>query len=317
MSSAEKAETAKSDRPPRARTRTMAAIGIALLALFAILLAVGVVPRLRNHRTLATGAEDARTAVAAVHVLQPAAATDASLTLAATTQAIQDAIIYARTSGYLKRRFVDIGDRVKAGQLLAEIESPEVDAQLRQAQANLVQFQKTLELQIANRDLAKVTMDRYVAADAEKAVAVELVDQSVATYLDGRGAPVAAAEATVESNRATVRQFMELTSFQRVLAPFAGTVIQRNVDRGALITSGSPTDNTAVSPSNLTGAPNGLFEIAQIDRLRVFVNVPQAFAANVRVGLPVKVRVRGHLEEPVTASVTRTASALIEAPARC
>ena len=309
MSTEEGAEAAPSDRPPRVRTRTMAAIGGALLALFLILLAVGVIPRVRNDRALAAAADDARKAGPAVYVFQPKSAPDAGLTLAATTQAIQDSIIYARTSGYLKRRFVDIGDRVKAGQLLAEIESPEVDAQLRQAEANLVQFQKTLDLQIANRDLAKVTMDRYMAADAEKAVAVELVDQNVAAYRTAQ-ASVAAAEATVEANRATVRQFMELTSFQRVLAPFTGTVIQRNVDVGALITAGSPTDNTAVAPSNLTGTPNGLFEIAQLEKLRVFVNVPQAFAANVRTDLRVKVRARGHLDEPVAASVTRTAGAL-------
>jgi RND family efflux transporter MFP subunit len=287
----------------------MAAIGIALLALFLILLAAGVIPRVRNNRALTSAAQDARTAVSSVYVLQPRAATDASLTLPATTQAIQDAVIYARTSGYLKKRYVDIGDHVKAGQLLAEIASPEVDAQLRQAQANLVQFQKTLDLQIANRDLAKVTMDRYVGADAEKAVAVELVDQNIAAYRTAQ-ASVAAAEATVQANRATVRQFIDLTSFQRVLAPFNGTVIQRNVDVGALITAGSPTDNTAVAPTNLTGAPNGLFEVAQIDKLRVYVNVPQAFGPNVRTGMPVKVRVRGHLDQPVAASVTRTASAI-------
>lgn len=309
MSPAATAEVAPSDRPPRARTRTMAAMGLALVALFLILLAVGVIPRVRNNRVLVAGAEDMRNAVPAVHVLQPTAAPEAGLTLAATTQAIQDSIIYARTSGYLKRRFVDIGDRVKAGQLLAEIESPEVEAQLRQAQANLLQAQRTLDLQIANRDLAKVTMDRYLAADAEKAVAVEAVDQSVATHRTAQ-ASVAAAEATIESNRATVRQFTDLTSFQRVVAPFNGMVIQRNVDVGALITAGSPTDNTAVAPSNLSGAPNGLFEIAQIDKLRVFVNVPQAFAPNVRTGLPVNVRVRGHLDTPVAAFVTRTASAL-------
>jgi len=287
----------------------MAVIGIALVALFLILLAFGVIPRLRNNKALAVAANDARNAVASVYVLQPKAATDSGLTLAATTQAIQDSIIYARTTGYLKRRFADIGDRVKAGQLLAEIDSPEVDAQLRQAQANLLQAQKTLELQMANRDLAKATMDRYVAANAEKAIAVELVDQNVAAYRTAQ-ASVAAAEATVEANRANVRQFTELTSFQRVVAPFAGTVIQRNVDVGALITAGSPTDNTAVAPSNLTGAPNGLFEVAQIAKLRVFVNVPQPFAPSVRVGLPVKVTVRGHLDQPVTAAVTRTASAL-------
>jgi RND family efflux transporter MFP subunit len=309
MSTAKSTEAAQGDRPPRARTRTMAAIGIGLLALFLILLAVGVIPRVRNRRALASAAGDVRNAVPAVYVLRPNAATETGLTLAATTQAIQDSIIYARTSGYLKKRFVDIGDRVKAGQLLAEIESPEVDAQLRQAQANLLQAQKTLDLQIANRDLAKVTSDRYLAADAEKAVAVEAVDQSVATYRTAQ-ASVAAAEATVEANRATVRQYMELTSFQRVLAPFSGTVIQRNVDVGALITAGSPTDNTAVAPLNPTGSPNGLFEVAQIDKLRVFVNVPQVFAPNIRAGLPVNVRLRGHLDEPVGASVTRTANAL-------
>jgi RND family efflux transporter MFP subunit len=309
MSSADRVEAGLDDRPPRARTRTMATIGIALLALLLILLVIGAVPRLRNRRALAARAEDVRTAVTPVGVLQPTAAAEAGLTLAATTQAIQDSIIYARTSGYLEKRFVDIGDRVKAGQLLATIESPEVDAQLRQAQANLQQAQKTLDLQKANRDLAKVTMDRYVAADAEKAIAVELVDQNVAAYRTAQ-ASVAAAEATVEANRATVRQFQDLTSFQRVLAPFDGTVIQRNVDVGALITAGSPTNNTAVAPTSLSGTPNGLFEIAQIEKLRVFVNVPQAFAANVGVGLRVKVRARGHLDQPIAASVSRTASAL-------
>ncbi len=309
MSAEKRVEAVPGDGPPRARTRTMASIGIALLALVLILLAVGIVPRVLNHRALAEGAEDVRNAVLAVPVVQPTAATDTGLRLAATTQAIQDAIIYARTSGYLKRRFVDIGDRVKAGQLLAEIESPEVEAQLRQAEANLLQAQRTLDLQVANRDLAKVTMDRNVAAGAEKAVAAAAVDQSVATYRTAQ-ASVAAAEATVEANRAAVRQFLDLASFQRVVAPFDGIVVQRNVDVGALITAGSPTDNTAVAPSNLTGAPNGLFEIAEIEKLRVFVNVPQAFAPNVRAGLPVKVRARGHLDEPVAASVTRTANAL-------
>jgi len=135
------------------------------------------------------------------------------------------------------------------------------------------------------------------------------VDQSVATHRTTQ-AGVAAAEANVESNKANVQRFLEMTSFQRVLAPFDGTVIQRNVDVGALITAGSPTNNTAVAPSSVTGAANGLFEIAQIDALRVFVNVPQAYAPNVKVGLPVQVMVRGQLMQPVTGTVTRTASAL-------
>ena len=262
-----------------------------------------------NNRALAAAAENARNAVPGVYVFQPAPASEAGLVLAGTTQAIQDAIIYARTSGYLSKRHVDIGDRVRPGQLLAEIASPEVEQQLSQSRANLLQSEKNLDLQKATLDLARITMERYKAADAEKAVAIEVVDQSVGAFRTAQAA-VAAAEANVESNRANVRQLEQLTSFQRVLAPFSGTVIQRNVDVGALITAGSPTDNTAVAPTSVTGAANGLFEVAQVDKLRVFVNVPQVYAPNVRAGLPVQVTVRGQLDAPVAASVTRTSSAL-------
>ena len=294
---------------PRARTRTMTVIALACLAAFLILLAVGVVPRLSDNRALAAAAADARRAVPGLYVFQPTPAPDAGLVLAGTTQAIQDAIIYARTSGYLRKRHVDIGDHVRPGQLLAEIASPEVEQQLSQSRANLRQSEKNLDLQRATLDLARITMDRYKAADAEKAVAIEALDQSVGAFRTA-GAAVAAAEANVESNQANVRQLEQMTSFQRVLAPFGGTVIQRNVDVGALITAGSPTDNTAVAPTSVTGAANGLFEIVQVDRLRVFVNVPQAFAPNVRAGMPVAVTVRGQLAAPVAASVTRTSSAL-------
>lgn len=294
---------------PRVRGRAIVGIGLALLAVCLILLVAGVASRMRNSRALAASAEGVRNAVSTVRVVRPQAAPEAGLTLAATTQAIQDSVIYARTSGYLTRRHVDIGDSVKAGQILAQIESPEIEQQLRQARADLLQAEKNRDLQLATLDLAKVTMDRYRAADAEKAVAVEAVDQSVAAHRTAQAA-LAAAEAGIESNHANVQRLIELTSFQRVAAPFSGTVIQRNVDVGALITAGSPLDNTAVAPSNLTGAPTGLFEIAQIDKLRVFVNVPQTFAPNVRDGLPVNVRVRGRLDEPVAATVSRTARAL-------
>jgi multidrug efflux pump subunit AcrA (membrane-fusion protein) len=303
-------EPASHDRPPpRARTRTIVLIGIVTLALFLVLLALGVVPRMRNQRELTAAAQKAQNTVPEVQVVRPESASAADLSLAATTQAIQDAIIYARTSGYLSKRHVDIGDRVTTGQLLAEIASPEIDQQLRQAQSDLQQSERNLDLQKATLDLARATMARYQAADAEGAVAKLVVDQSVSAYRTGQAA-VAAAEAYVESNKANVQRLRELVSFQRVLAPFNGTVIQRNVDVGALITAGSPVNNTAVAPSSVTGAANGLFEVAQIDTLRVFVNVPQAYAPNVTVGLPVRVTVRGHLTQPVTGTVTRTASAL-------
>jgi RND family efflux transporter MFP subunit len=303
--------SADSDRrpAPRARTRTVIVIGIGALLLFLVLLLVGVIPRVRNQRELATAAQTAQTAAPEVYVIRPEPAAGADLSLAATTQAIQDSIIYARTSGYLSKRHVDIGDKVEAGQLLAEIASPEIDQQLRQGQADLRQSERNLDLQKANLDLAKATMGRYEAADAEGAVAKQAVDQSVSAYRTAQAA-VAAAEANVQSNRANVQRLQELTSWQRVLAPFSGAVIQRNVDVGALITAGSPVNNTAVAPSSVTGGANGLFEIAQIDSLRVFVNVPQAYALNVKVGLPVQIAVRGQLGQPVMGKVTRTAGAI-------
>jgi len=286
----------------------MILIGIGALAVFLVLLAVGVIPRVRNNRELVVAADKVRNTPPQVYVIRPEPAAAAGLSLAATTQAIQDSIIYARTSGYLSKRYVDIGDHVTAGQLLAEIASPEIDQQLRQAQADLQQSERNLDLQMAALDLAQATMARYQAADAEGAVAKLVVDQNVSSYRTGQAA-VAAAEANVESNKANVQRLRELTSFQRVLAPFNGTVIQRNVDVGALITAGSPVNNTAVAPSSVTGTANGLFEVAQIETLRVFVNVPQAYAPNVTVGLSVRVTVRGQLMQPVTGTVTRTASA--------
>jgi RND family efflux transporter MFP subunit len=287
----------------------MAGIGLGILCVLLILLVITVIPRVRGSRALAAAAQSVTTAVTAVTVGTPTPAVESRLTLAATTQAIQDAIIYARTSGYISKRHVDIGDHVIAGQLLAEIESPEIYQQLRQARADLLQSQKTLDAQKATLDLASVTMGRYRAADAEKAVAIEAVDQSVGAFRTAQ-ASVAAAEANVASYEANVQRLEQLTSFQRVTAPFSGVVIQRNVDVGALITAGSPTDNTAVAPTSVTGTANGLFEVAQVDRLRVFVNVPQAVAPNVRAGMPVQLTVRGQLGSPIAASVTRTSSAL-------
>jgi len=298
------------ERPaPPVRSRTMMALAGGILLVFLILLVAGVFARLRAARELASAARSVETNLPQVAVINATTASEAELSLAATTQAIQDSIIYARTSGYISKRYVDIGDNVNAGQLLAEIASPEVDQQLRQAKADLHQAEKTLDLQQANLDLARVTLGRYQAADAENAVAKTAVDQSVATARTAQAA-VAAAEATVASNVANVRRLEEVTSWERVVAPFAGTIIQRNVDVGALITAGSPTNNTAVAPTSVSGGANGLFEIGRIDALRVFVNVPQAYAGNVTPGLPARVSVRGRLMHPVAGRVSRTAKAL-------
>ena len=135
------------------RTRLYTAIGISVVLL--ILLAIGVIPRIRNNRELVAAAKKVQGTPPEVYVVRPVPASESGLTLAATTQAIQDSIIYARTSGYVRKRYVDIGDRVKAGQVLAEIDSPEVYQQLQQAHADLLQSQKNLDVQKANLDLAR------------------------------------------------------------------------------------------------------------------------------------------------------------------
>src|SRR5438445_984835 len=216
-------ELASHGRPARrVRTRSMVLIGIAIAGLFLILLVAGLVPRIRNQRELAAAAQKVQSAVPQVYVIRPQPAAESGLSLAARTPAIQDSIIYARTSGYRRKRYVDIGDRVTAGQLLAEVDSPEIEQQLRQAKADLQQSERNRDLQKANLDLAKVTMARYEAADAEGAVAKQALDQSVSTHRTAQAA-VAAAEANVASNRANVQRFQEMTSSQRALAPFTGT----------------------------------------------------------------------------------------------
>jgi RND family efflux transporter MFP subunit len=286
------------------RKRSLVIIGIVLMSISVALLVTGMLPRVRSDRALAAAADEVRNAVPDVYVTQPKPAPEAELLLAATTQAFRDAIVYARTSGYVSHRYVDIGDHVKAGQLLAEIASPEIDQELSQAKAQFRQSRKTLELQQTARELAQVTKGRYQAADAERAVAKEMVDQSVASEKTA-AANVAAAEANVDSNVANVNRLAAMTAFERVTAPFEGTVTRRNIDDGALITAGSPMSGGAVGDS-----VGGLFEIAQLDALRVFVNVPQVDAANVKLGMPVQISVRGRMMQPVQGKVTRTANAL-------
>jgi RND family efflux transporter MFP subunit len=308
-SNEQRPNAAPENPPRRIRTRTIVVMLFVVLAVFATYLILGIVYRFDRDHALASDAAAAVSTFPQVYVVHPVASAAVVYSLPGSTQAIEDSIIYARVSGYLHKRYVDIGDPVKAGQLLAEIQSPELDQQLSQAQANLQQAYKQLDLQKANLELARVTMVRYKGADLEDAVAKEAVDQAVAGFGTAQAA-VAAAQASVASNEANVRQYEAMTAFERVLAPFDGIITQRNVDVGALITAGSPTNNTSVAPTSVTGGATGLFEVSQIDTLRVFVSVPQMVAPNVTVGMAAQVAVRGALSTPVAATVTRTAHAL-------
>lgn len=273
------APDAEAARPRWGARRILVGLVIAALAL----LGVGVEGKLRQRVALAETAS-AQGRPPAVSVVQPRRAAAApAVVLPATVETMQETTIYARTSGYLKTVYVDIGDRVAAGQLLAEIESPEIDASLREAKARL-------EQERANLVLARATLERTRQLHREQLVSQQQLEEQEAAF-DTRQAAVEAVQATVQS--LAIQQ-----AYQRVVAPFAGTVTSRRVDRGALITSGSGA--TVAS----------LFTIGQTDALRVFVDVPQMAAVRIKPGQTVEVGLRERPGHSTTGRVVRTAGAL-------
>jgi RND family efflux transporter MFP subunit len=233
-------------------------VAILVFAVVAALVVSGILPRIHARNALA--AETKEMAIPTVTVVHPKpSAPSKEIILPANVQAYIDAPIYARTNGYLKKWYADIGARVTAGQLLAEIETPEVDQQLRQARADL----GTSE---ANLSLAKITADRYVGLLKTDSVSKQDTDNAEANF--------AAQKATVQAMEANVKRLEQLQSFEKIYAPFTGVITARRTDIGALIDSGSS-----------GGARAELFHIAQPDRLRVYVNVPQVYSQATKPGL--------------------------------
>jgi RND family efflux transporter MFP subunit len=204
------------------------------------------------------------------------------LTLPASIQALRETTIYARTNGYLKRWLADIGDRVGAGQLLAEIETPELDQELQEAQAKLGQIKVHVEL-------SRVTAERYKSLPVDAASPQE-IDEKVGAY-EARKADLAATQAQI-------KRLQEMRAFQRVMAPFSGIVTARNVEVGSLITAGS------------ASASGWLFKLQHTDTLRVFVNVPQNYMQLVKPGMEGELLVREAGEKGFPAKITRHAGAL-------
>lgn len=221
-------------------------------------------------------------------------ASERKLKLPASVEPLEEAVIYARASGYVGRWLVDLGDKVKADQLLAEIETPEVAQELAQARAALAKAKAAKTQTEASRLLATSRLDRTgKLVDAGVATQQEL-EQTQAESSVG-DANVNVAQANIEAEQANIRRLTDLQLFSKVTAPFAGTVTSRSVDRGSLVTAG-------------TGTP--LFRIASIDTMRVFLQVPQDVASSVKVGSPVQVSVREFAGQFFQGQVARTAGAL-------
>jgi RND family efflux transporter MFP subunit len=206
------------------------------------------------------------------------------LILPGSTQAYTDAPIYARTSGYLKRRYVDMGERVTANQLLAEIEAPELEQQIQQARADLATAD-------ANAKLAQITADRY-----RELVKTDSVSQQDA---DNASGTLEARKTAVESARHNVSRLEQVQSFTRITAPFAGTITARNTDVGALI-----------DPGSSGGAARELFHISVTDRLRMSVNLPEIHARVAQRGLTAQLTFAEFPGRTFPATLARTAETI-------
>ncbi len=242
---------ADSEQPTPALSKTssrwlLAGLAAAVAALGTVIYS-GIHERAHAETTLGIRTEQA--AVPTVNVVRPVAgAASQEIVLPGNTQAFNDTPLYARTNGYLKRWYVDIGAHVKQGQLLAEIDTPEIDQQLEQARADLKNAQ-------ANAQLAQITATRWQTLLKTNSVSKQETDQAVQD--------LSARQASVESMTANVHRLEQMQSFERVYAPFAGVITARNTDIGALINAGAG------------GVPQELFHMAAVNKLRVYVAVPE------------------------------------------
>lgn len=271
--------TVQNAQKVRARSARLAFLVVLVLLIAG---AFALMRRLTERHALAKETESL--AVPTVSVTTPGIepTTDA-LVLPAQLQPYVESAIYARTNGYLLRWTRDIGSHVNKGDLLAEIDTPEIDQELSQAKASRQQIEAQLQL-------AKSTAERWINLRKTDSVSQQEADQQVSAY--------AQAQANLAAANANVRRLEQLESFKRIYAPFAGVITRRNTDVGALIAAGSNTQGKE------------LFDIAQFDPLRVYVNVPQINSPSIRRGMPAYIDLREFPGQKFTGKIVRTADAI-------
>ncbi|MFZ1132787.1 MAG: efflux RND transporter periplasmic adaptor subunit [Terriglobales bacterium] len=272
-------ETRQSGGAPSARGKIL--VGAVLL----VLITAGVVTFLnRSSESSALAKETEAVAVPTVALVQPASESgNDELVLPGNLQAFEESPIFARTNGYLVRWYKDMGSKIEKGELLATIDTPEVDQELYQAKASREQVKSAL-------DLAKISADRWANLRKSDSVSQQEADQQASGYQQ--------AQANLAAADANVRRLEQLESFKNVYAPFSGVLTRRNVDPGALINSGA----------GATGKE--LFDIARVDPLRVYVSVPQAYAPSMKVGVKAVVTLQEFPGQKFMGTVARTADAI-------
>src|SRR6266436_10161392 len=274
---------------------------ILILGIAAAVYLFGYLPRERTTKQLEAAAATRKITPALVNAATvKRAAPSTELLLPGNVTPITEAYIFARAAGYLKQRYVDIGDRVRAGQKLADIDAPDLDQQVSQARAalsqaegQLGQAQATLVQLIATRDLAEITWQRYKVLTATGAVSrqdgdIQLTSAKTAeANVIAQQKTVRAAEEFVRASRAALDRLLTLQGYERITAPFDGVITARNVDVGALISvTGASQGPTPLNPAGPSDVPRGgeIFRLAEIGKLRILIAVPQTNAPGVRVG---------------------------------
>jgi multidrug efflux pump subunit AcrA (membrane-fusion protein) len=315
-------------------------IGFAIL--FLVVLAIGLIPRLARDRETKRRAEEQKNALPVVEVVTVQAPKDgAGPVVPGTTLPLVQAYVYGRANGYLKKRLVDIGDHVKKDQLLAVIDAPDLDEQVAQARQQVLQAEQQLEQQKSQLILATATVQRYRVLVAKGVFSRQDGDQQEANY-SSQVANVAAARRNVDAYQANLRRTVALQSYEYVRAPFAGIITERDADVGALVsasgsisggaasapqgqssTSGGTTQagqsnnagssgsiNSAATSAQSPGQGGPLFGVAQVQRLRVLVSVPETFATQIHTGQMASLSLPDMKDKPLAAEVTRTADSI-------
>jgi membrane fusion protein, multidrug efflux system len=276
------------------RTRAAAMIAVGLVVLAAAFV-FGYLPGRHQRAALAEATDVAGKADPRVEVVTPkVGASDRALSLPGSVQPLEETVLYARASGYVRKWYVDIGDKVQEGQILADVETPELDQELDQARAQLAQAQAALLQSQANRQLSIANLDRYKALAPSGVVSHAELDQRQAqAQVDD--ATVSVSQAAISAQAANIRRLGQLKSFSHVISPFGGIITQRWVEIGALVTAGN-------------GQP--LYKVAAMDPARVFTQVPQDVATGVHADLAAKVTVREYPGRTFDGKVARAAGEL-------
>jgi multidrug efflux pump subunit AcrA (membrane-fusion protein) len=315
---------------------------LAFAVIFVLVVVAGWIPRHRQNEETKKRSQQEKNQQPVVETTTVQISLDASgLVVPGTMIPLTQAFVYARSNGYLKKRYVDIGDHVRKNQLLAVIDAPDLDAQVIQAREQVAQAEQQLEQQKSQLALNTVTVQRYRVLVAKGVFSRQDGDTQEANY-GSQVANVAAAQRNVQAYRANLDHQIALQSYEQVRAPFDGVITERDVDEGALISaSGAGSGQSAAAPqgqsssaggttqagqSNNAGASGGtnssatsaqspgqggpLFGIAQVRRLRILVSVPEGYAPTIHVGQRAPIAVQEYSGAPLFAEVTRSAASI-------